>query len=195
MSVICPHVCPCSLLPVPSGFSQAQLDSFQSFTGMKSLKKTRSFDQERSLARKEKGKHKHWQLRRKPRRKQVHYERTDVSMSACKAKTFPAALSSSKQSALTMKIMFCFHLWFSPCGSSLCFFNCKKLFCRRRQLYWPLCLCMHMYVYPPPSALGLLLIHSQFSLPLLYLCLNLNCPCQLLLMERSLHYFSFIKKE
>lgn len=28
----------------------------------------------------------------------------------------------------------------------------------------------------------------------IYLCLHLECPCQLLLMERSPHYFSVIKK-
>lgn len=41
---------------------------------------------------------------------------------ACRAKTFPAALSSSKWSALTMKIMFCFHLSLLPmCQNSLLF--------------------------------------------------------------------------
>lgn len=122
MSVICPHVCPCSLLPVPSGFSQALLESFQSFTGIKSSKVKEELWSRKKFSWEGKRETQHWQLRWKARRKQVHYELTDVSLSACKAKTFPAALSSSKCSALTMKNMFCFHLWLSPmCQHSLLF--------------------------------------------------------------------------
>lgn len=121
-------------------------------------------------------------------------------MHACKAKTFPAAHSSSKCSALTAKNKFCFHLClFSMCQHSLLFSYCKTLFCRNGQLYQTLRMCVRMYVYTHMHYKHqffnfCLFIANSPSLSSIYLCLGLQYPYQLLLMEISLHYFSIIKE-
>lgn len=200
MSVICPHVCPCSLLPVPSGFSQALLESFQSFTGIKSSKVKEELWSRKKFS---------WEGKRETQALTTQAESKAKAGSLWADRHFSVCLQSQNLPCCSFFFkMLCINNEKYVLFSSLAFshvpafftFSIAKSYFAETADCTDLCACacartcIHTCNHNHQFLDSSLFIASAPSPSFIYLCLNLKCPCQLLLMERSLHYFSVIKK-